>query len=246
VKVEAARHHTAESELSPEQVDISPIRSGLPRLVEATASLLGLIFCAPLLALAAAAVAFSTRGPVFFRQERIGRGGRAFILYKFRTMRAAAEGLQITASDDDRVTRIGKLLRWTKVDELPELWNVLNGDMSLVGPRPEVARYVDLRNSAWRMVLKAKPGITDPMTLRLRNEESLLASVEGDREKFYLEILQPFKLRGYLKYLHERTAWGDVKIIWKTVVAVIRPGKVPTPLIEVYTKTGEYHDVTPM
>jgi lipopolysaccharide/colanic/teichoic acid biosynthesis glycosyltransferase len=128
--------------------------------------------------------------------------------------------------------RIGKFLRRTNLDELPELWNVLRGDMSLVGPRPEVPQYVDLGNPEWREVLKVRPGITDPMTLRLRNEEALLASVQGDRERFYIETLQPFKLRGYLEYLRERSWQRDVKVLWKTGLAVILPSKTPPPAIK--------------
>jgi lipopolysaccharide/colanic/teichoic acid biosynthesis glycosyltransferase len=112
-------------------------------------------------------------------------------------------------------------LRKTKLDELPELWNVLRGDMSLVGPRPEVPRYVDMKHPLWQLVLKARPGITDPTTLSLRNEELLLSQVNGDRERFYMEVLLPFKLRGYLKYLRIRTIGTDVGVLWRTVIAVI-------------------------
>src|SRR5262249_51232581 len=157
----------------------------------------------PILALAALGIAFTSRGGIIFRQSRVGRDGQNFLLYKFRTMRTGHSGLQVTAGDDSRITLWGKLLRKTKIDELPELWNVVKGDMSLVGPRPEVPRYVDLNNSKWRQVLKVRPGITDPLTLRLRNEEELMSKVEGDRERFYLEILQPFKLKGYLDYLRQ-------------------------------------------
>ena len=116
-----------------------------------------------------------------------------------------------------------------KFDELPEFWNVLKGDMSLVGPRPEVPRYVDLRNPSWQLVLQTRPGITDPVTLRLRNEEQLLAAVEGDVERFYLEALQPVKLRGYLEYLQRRSWIEDLKVIVRTTIGVIRPSLVPAP-----------------
>jgi lipopolysaccharide/colanic/teichoic acid biosynthesis glycosyltransferase len=116
-----------------------------------------------------------------------------------------------------------------KFDELPEFWNVLKGDMSLVGPRPEVPRYVDLRNPSWQIVLQARPGITDPVTLRLRNEEQLLAEVESDVERFYLEALQPVKLRGYLEYLQTRSWIEDLKVIVRTATSVIRPSMVPAP-----------------
>lgn len=205
------------------------VKSGIPRPVEAVVSLIGLMISAPLLGLSAAAIAVTSRGPVIFRQERVGRRGRTFVLYKLRTMQQGSRGVQVTASNDARVTRVGRILRKTKLDELPELWNVLKGDMSLVGPRPEVPLYVDPGNLMWQIALEARPGITDPVTLRLRNEESLLAEVKEDRERFYLEVLQPFKLRGYVAYLRERTWWGDVKVLWKTVVIVFLPGKMPPP-----------------
>src|SRR6267143_1863902 len=113
------------------------IKPGIPRSVEAVVSLAALVVCMPVLALAAAAIAVTSRGPVIFRQQRVGLGGRAFLLYKLRTMRLEPGGPQVTAGDDARVTWVGRLLRRTKVDELPELWNVLKGEMSLVGPRPE-------------------------------------------------------------------------------------------------------------
>ena len=217
-----------------------PVGTGIPRAVEAVLSLLGLIVSAPLIALSAAAIAATSPGSVIFRQQRVGRGGRTFVLYKLRTMQTALSGPQVTAGDDLRVTWIGRLLRRTKLDELPELWNVLKGDMSLVGPRPEVPRFVDLENPMWRLVLRVRPGITDPMTLRLRNEEALLAEVKGDREHFYIGLLQPFKLKGYLEYLRERTCWSDVKVLWQSSVAVIFPGTAPPPpLKEIFALSDE-------
>lgn len=210
-----------------EPVTVVQIKSGIPRAGEAVAALAALLVLSPLICAAALAVALSSRGPILFRQRRVGRHGREFLLYKLRTMRVGAAttaGPQVTARDDERVTRIGKILRRTKLDELPELWNVFKGDMSLIGPRPEVPRYVDLNNPEWRSVLEARPGLTDPMTLRLRNEETLLACVEGDRERFYLETLQPFKLQGYLEYLRARSWRTDIKVLWQTGRAVMLPG----------------------
>jgi lipopolysaccharide/colanic/teichoic acid biosynthesis glycosyltransferase len=207
----------------------SSVMAGIPRPVEAVAAFAGLIIAAPVLALAALGIALTSRGRIIFRQSRVGRDGRIFVLYKFRTMLTGQVGPQVTAGDDSRITYVGKLLRKTKMDELPELWNVLKGDMSLVGPRPEVPRYVDLNNSKWQRVLKVRPGITDPLTLRLRNEEELLAKVKGDRERFYLETLQPFKLRGYLEYLHRRSWQNDLKILWNTCLAVIFSKSVSHP-----------------
>ncbi len=210
----------------------SEINSGLPWAFEAPVALIGLILIAPLIGLAALATVMSSRGPIFFRQERVGRQGRTFRLCKLRTMRVANQGLQVTAGDDNRITAVGRILRKTKMDELPALWNIVKGEMSLVGPRPEVPRYVDLQNPTWRLVLEARPGITDPMTLRLRNEETLMMMVDSDREQFYLQTLQPFKLRGYLDYLQTRSWRSDLRVIWQTLAAVIFPSKAPLPTLE--------------
>src|SRR5262249_23063590 len=121
--------------------------------------------------------------------------------------------------------------RKTKLDELPSLWNVLTGDMSLVGPRPEVPRYVDLEDPRWLRVLQVRPGLTDPVTLRLRNEEKLLAEVEDDPEIFYLGTLQAVKLSGYLQYIGSRNWKKDLKVIFQTFVGVICPGTTPAPTV---------------
>lgn len=207
----------------------SEIKAGVSRPVEIGLSLACLIVLSPLIALSVMAIALTSRGPVLFRQKRVGRQGRLFTLYKLRTMRVLNNGPQVTAADDCRMTRVGKLLRKTKLDELPELWNVVKGDMSLVGPRPEVPRYVDLQNPAWQMVLRVRPGLTDPVTLQLRNEEALLAQIDGDRERFYLDVLQPYKLRGYLDYLGRRSWREDVKVLSRTLIAVVIPSKAPPP-----------------
>jgi lipopolysaccharide/colanic/teichoic acid biosynthesis glycosyltransferase len=123
------------------------------------------------------------------------------------------------------------LLRKTKLDELPELWNVVRGDLALVGPRPEVPGYVDLDNPLWQKVLEVRPGITDPVTLKLRNEEELLAGCGTDPEKFYLSMLQPYKLLGYVDYLRKRTWRTDVCVLIKTLFAVILPFQAPPPRV---------------
>jgi lipopolysaccharide/colanic/teichoic acid biosynthesis glycosyltransferase len=197
------------------------VKEGLPRLVEIMIVLAGSLVSIPLLALSGSAVALTSRGGVIFRQERVGRYGRVFVFYKLRTMKEASNGPQVTVENDARVTGIGKWLRKTKLDELPALWNVLQGDMSLVGPRPEVPRYVDLDNEMWQIVLGVKPGITDSVTLSLRNEEELLASVNGDPEEFYLRTLQPLKLQGYIGYLRDRSWLNDLAILWASLIAVI-------------------------
>jgi lipopolysaccharide/colanic/teichoic acid biosynthesis glycosyltransferase len=204
---------------------------GMPRWLEVLLSSMGLVILFPFLGIGGL-LASTSRGPILYKQERVGLHGRKFVLYKFRSMRAVQSTVQVTASDDARVTWAGKLLRKTKIDELPELWNVLKGDMSFVGPRPEVEQYVDMNDPLWQQVLFARPGITDPVTLALRNEEEILGRVAGDRQQFYLETLQPLKLAGYIEYLRKRGCWSDVNVILKTVVAVILPGKAPSLLPE--------------
>jgi lipopolysaccharide/colanic/teichoic acid biosynthesis glycosyltransferase len=201
---------------------------GIPRWAEATVALAALIVLSPLLLAVGALIALTSCGPVVFRQRRVGLGGCHFTLYKFRSMQTGRVGPQVTARHDSRVTAIGRVLRKTKLDELPELWNVVRGDMSLVGPRPEVPRYVDAGSPTWAVVLRARPGITDPVTLRLRNEEELLSRVEGDRERYYLEKLQPYKLDGYAQYSAVRSWRSDVTVILETLLAVFIPSRAPS------------------
>jgi lipopolysaccharide/colanic/teichoic acid biosynthesis glycosyltransferase len=189
----------------------------------------GLVAAAPVIALAGIAVAVSSGFPVFFRQTRVGRNARPFTLVKLRTMGVARSGLNVTAGDDARVTRLGRLLRRSKLDELPELWNILKGEMSFVGPRPEVPQYVDPESPAWKEVLLARPGLTDPVTLRFRNEELLMAGVEGDRDAFYRERLQPLKLEGYREYLRRRSWRTDVGVLFETVLVVLWPARSGSP-----------------
>ena len=207
-----------------EPVSAFSVRTGMARWLEVLLAALGLLVVLPLLVLASLAVALTSPGPVLFRQQRVGRNGQLFVLYKLRTMRLEHDGPQVTAGGDERVTPIGRILRRTKVDELPELWNVVRGDMSLVGPRPEVPRYVDLDDRMWGIVLQSRPGITDPVTLLLRNEEALLAEVKGDHERFYLNTLQPLKLRGYVDYLHNRSWWSGIKVLSKTLLILVIKG----------------------
>lgn len=201
---------------------------GLPRVVDIAASLLILAAAAPLLALAAVLVAASSPGPVLFRHERAGRGGRPFAMLKFRTMRVE-EGPEVTARGDRRITAVGRLLRKTKLDELPELWNVVRGEMSLVGPRPEALRYAVASSGDWDEVLRVRPGITDPVTLSLRNEEELLASAGTDYERFYRQYLLPYKLLGYRRYLAGRTWKRDVAVLAVTALVVLFPRARPAP-----------------
>ena len=231
VRLALASNSNTDDEVQSASADT--IKAGMPRSLEVILALIAFALSAPLLILGMAVIRLSSRGRVIFRQTRIGQRGRPFILYKIRTMRVSPEpGVGFTAAHDSRVLRAGKWLRRTKVDELPELWNVIKGDMSLVGPRPEVPRYVDAENPLWKLVLEARPGITDAVTLSLRNEETLLSQVRGDREDFYLRTLQPYKLEGYVSYLRERSFWRDVKVLWQTFCAVVVPRTALPPTIK--------------
>jgi lipopolysaccharide/colanic/teichoic acid biosynthesis glycosyltransferase len=196
---------------------------GLPRGLEVTLSLMGLAVSFPVLLFMSAAIAVTSPGGVLFRQRRVGRHGELFVLYKLRTMITSDSGPQVTSRSDARITRLGRFLRNTKLDELPTLWNVIKGDMALVGPRPEVPRYVKLQDPLWQQVLAVRPGITDPVTLFLRSEEKLLLQVEGDTEEYYLTELQPQKLEGYMDYLQGRTWQTDLSVLWRTLVVVVAP-----------------------
>lgn len=207
------------------------VRDGLPRWFEMPVALLFLILISPLFVLIALAIKLTSKGSVLFRQERVGRYGNPFTLFKFRTMRDSNDGPQVTVKKDKRITWIGSILRRTKVDELPELWNIVRGDMSIVGARPEVPKYVSIDNPLWCEVLQSRPGITDPVTLRLRNEEEMLATAK-DPVKYYLEVLQPEKLKGYLSYLRARTWKTDLRVIKDTLVAIVFPFESPPPILE--------------
>lgn len=196
--------------------------NGLPRGIECLLAVAGLILLGPILLVCAVLVGLSSPGPIFFRQTRIGRYGKPFTLLKFRTMVVSKAGLLVTAATDHRITRIGRILRKWKLDELPEIYNVLIGEMSFVGPRPEVPELVDFGDPAWARVLMARPGITDPVTLSLRNEEAVIATVE-DKEAFYREIIQPYKLRGYLAYLETKSLRTDLGIVARTAKVILLP-----------------------
>lgn len=194
------------------------------RLFDLVASGLGLLLLAPLLFLIALAVKLDSPGPVFFRQERVGRHGRTFRIHKFRTMVTDAErkGLQITVGADARVTRVGEILRKYKLDELAQLIDVFAGDMSLVGPRPEVPRYVacypdDVRD----IVLSVKPGITDWASIEYKDENEILGNA-ADPQRAYVEEVLPVKLEYYANYVRERSLWGDIVIVFATLRALIR------------------------
>lgn len=155
-------------------------------------------------------------GPVIFKQKRVGLNGRLFTIYKFRTMTVAHGGSTVSVAGESRITPLGHVLRRYKLDELPELWNVLIGDMSFVGPRPDVPGYADQLKGGDRDVLKLRPGITGPASLKYANEEELLATVE-DPIKYNDEVIFPDKVRINLEYYHSNSVWGDCKIIWQTI-----------------------------
>lgn len=192
------------------------------RSLDIIASLCGLVLLGPLFLLVALLIKLDSPGPVFFRSQRVGQDGRPFRLVKFRTMVAGAarSGPGITAAGDSRVTAVGRLLRRTKLDELPQLVNVLRGEMSLVGPRPEDPRYVALYTPEQRRVLAARPGITSPASLAYRHEEQLL--VGPDWETVYVQKVMPHKLQLELDYLSRRTPLTDLGLILRTLLAVLR------------------------
>lgn len=194
------------------------------RLFDWLASTCGLLVLAPVLLLLALWIKLDSPGPVFFRQERVGQGGKLFRIHKFRTMVSDAErrGLQITVGADARVTRVGQWLRKYKIDELPQLFDVWLGNMSLVGPRPEVPRYVacypaDVRD----LVLSVRPGITDKASIEFKDENEILGR-SVDPNKAYIEEVLPIKLRYYIEYAKSHSLLGDISLILTTIKALIR------------------------
>lgn len=194
----------------------------MKRVFDLIASFFGLLFLIPFFLIIGILIKSEDKGPVFFKQKRVGENGRLFILYKFRTMRdpvSAKEG-RFEPGNISRITSVGKFLRKTKLDELPQLINVLKGDMSVVGPRPEVEKWVAIYPEKWKLVLSVKPGITDNSSIVFRNEESLLAE-SADPEKTYREIILPKKLDLYEDYVVNNSFFNDIKLIFKTLFFVI-------------------------
>jgi len=200
------------------------------RALDLAAALAGLLLLAPLFALIAVAIKLDSRGPVFFRQERVGRHGRPFRIFKFRTMTVEQPpgGVQVTVAGDRRITRVGALLRRTKLDELAQLIDVLRGTMSLVGPRPEVPRYVAHYPPQWReRLLSVRPGITDFASVRYRDENELLAGA-SDPEREYIEVILPTKLKYALHYVDRPTFANDLRVLGLTLSTVFVPS-LPMP-----------------
>ncbi len=192
----------------------------IKRLFDIACAALGLLVLSPLLLALALWIKLDSPGPVLYRQERVGRFGRSFFIHKFRSMRTDNAGPQITVGADPRITAAGAFLRKSKLDELPQLWDVLRGAMSLVGPRPEVPRYVALYSPAQReLVLSVRPGITDLASLQYRDEGEQLARA-ADPERAYVEQVMPAKLALSTRYVQEASFVGDLRLILATVAAL--------------------------
>lgn len=195
-------------------------------LFDRAAGLGGLIVTSPLWVPSLVAVVIEDGFPAFYKQQRIGVNGEPFQLWKLRSMRSLNPGQtasQVTASGDPRITRTGRFIRKFKIDELPQFINLLSGEMSLVGPRPEVPRYVDLNDPTWQRVLAVRPGITDLATLVFRNEEELLAAA-ANPEEYYRNVILTSKLQLNVEYLENRSWWTDIKLIALTARYSFFPG----------------------
>lgn len=201
---------------------MSKVNSAIKRIFDFVASLIGIIIISPILTIVAICIKLDSKGKVLFLQKRIGKKGKPFNIYKFRTMVSDAEklGKQITIGKDSRITRVGAFLRKYKIDELPQLFNVLKGDMSLVGPRPEVPKYVDLYTEEERKVLEVRPGITDLASLRYSDENEILGKVENP-EEYYINVIMKDKLKLNLEYIEKSNIIFDIYLIIKTIIKCI-------------------------
>lgn len=190
----------------------------MKRLFDITASFFGILILSPLLIFIGLWVGLSSKGGVFYKQIRVGKNNKDFKLYKFRSMRVNSDkqGLLTVGSKDSRITKAGYFIRKYKIDELPQLFNVLKGDMSFVGPRPEVRRYVDLYSEEQMKVLSVRPGITDPASIKYRNENDILSSASNP-EQYYIQHIMPDKLKINIDYINTRTFIKDIKIIFQTI-----------------------------
>lgn len=197
----------------------------MTRLIDVALSTIGLVVLAPVLAVIAIAVRLSSPGPILFRQQRIGHHFVPFTMVKFRTMAVVegAEAGRFDAGDTRRVTAVGRVLRRTKLDELPQLWNVLIGDMALVGPRPEIAKWVDPDDPRWVAALSVRPGITDPAAIEFADEESVLAEADDPVALYEHEIL-PRKLTLYNQYVATRSWRSDLSVVFRTVRTIAGVG----------------------
>lgn len=213
--------------ISPEEVD-ELLRNRkfqliLKRLFDIIFSFLGLLFLLPVFLIIAVAIKLDSKGSVFFKQKRVGKGGKEFKIYKFRTMVEDAEkkGMRITVDGDKRITKLGYFLRKYKIDELPQLINVLLGDMSFVGPRPEVPKYVAMYDEDQRSILRIRPGITDIASIEYRDENSLLVKSNSPEETYIKEIM-PRKIKLNIEYLKRMSIVYDIKLIFRTILVVVK------------------------
>lgn len=195
----------------------------MKRLFDIIASGLGLLFLTPLFLILAIWIKLDSNGPVFYRQVRVGKDNKDFRIFKFRSMRVGSDkgSLVTIGGRDPRVTRSGYYIRKFKLDELPQLINVFVGDMSLVGPRPEVRHYVDYWTEEQMHVLDVRPGITDPASIKFRNENELMEQAE-DPESYYINVIMQEKLKLYLEYVNHHSFWGDIKLIFQTFAVIIK------------------------
>lgn len=190
----------------------------MKRLFDIVCSFFGLVILSPLFIFLSLWVGLTSRGGVFYKQQRVGLNGRDFTLYKFRSMATGSDkkGLLTVGGKDNRITKAGYFIRKYKLDELPQLFNVLKGDMSFVGPRPEVRKYVDMYSEEQRRVLSVRPGITDIASMKYRNENDLLAKAENP-EQYYIDVIMPDKLALNLNYIDTRNFFRDIKLIFRTI-----------------------------
>jgi len=192
----------------------------LKRLFDILFSIIGLLVLSPLLVLISAAIIIDSGFPILYMQERIGQDEVPFKLFKFRSMKTNAEGLKITLANDSRVTTVGRFIRKYKIDEFPQFLNILKGEMSFVGPRPEVERYVKHYSLEQRKVLAVKPGLTGLDSLNFTEEAELLKG-QADPENYYIKHIMPIKLEHNLKYIHDKNLWFDIKIILNTIGKIL-------------------------
>lgn len=194
----------------------------MKRLFDILLSGIGLLIISPLLLIVAIWIKLDSPGPIFYRQVRVGRYNKDFRIFKFRSMRIGSDkgSLVTIGGRDPRITRSGYFIRKLKIDELPQLINVFVGDMSLVGPRPEVRHYVNYWTEEQMHVLDVRPGITDPASIKFRNENELLAQAE-DPEKYYIEVIMQDKIKLYLEYVANHNLWYDIKLIFQTFWVIV-------------------------
>lgn len=201
---------------------MSKLNQVVKRVFDFLLSLFGIIILSPIFIIVSIAIKLDSKGSILFLQKRVGRYGKAFNIYKFRTMVTDAEklGKQITVGKDNRITKVGAFLRKFKIDELPQLFNVVKGDMSLVGPRPEVPKYVALYNEEQKKVLDVRPGITDIASLRYKDENDILGKVDNP-EEYYINVIMKDKLNLNLEYIEKGNVFFDIYLIFKTIIKCI-------------------------